>query len=137
MDKAHINSIMPKHKASFIRRDFNVIILLCFFIFNLYASFSVIYALKRLCRKGVTAHARKNFVVKHILYVVVILISWLILLLNNFESLYNFTKYTKDTNFYGKTNSLNFVSYLFMFGNGILLATVRLQEPFYYFAIKE
>jgi hypothetical protein len=108
-----------------------------FMVFLLVAFFSVIYAIKRLIRKGVTPYARKQFVVKHILYIVVLIISWQILLLNNYVALYNFTNFTKNGNFYGRTSKLDFVSYLFMFGNGILLAGVRIQEPFYKFVIKE
>ena len=63
-------------KYSYVRRDFNVILCFLFMIFVLLAFFSVIYAIKRLCRKGVTKYARTQFVVKHIMYVIVMIISW-------------------------------------------------------------
>ena len=61
---------------SFIRRDFNIALVMMFSIFMLLAFYSVIFAIKRLFRNGVSKKARAQFVYKHISYVIVILISW-------------------------------------------------------------
>ena len=55
-----LNGEVPKDKKlhSYVRRDFNIVICLMFMIFLLVAFFSVIYAIKRLIRKGVTTYAR-------------------------------------------------------------------------------
>ena len=116
---------------------FNLIVCLIFVFFVLIAQFSVIYAFKRLMRKGVTHDARKSFVKKHILYVGVFLLTWSSLLINNYKALYNFNAHTDHGSFYGDTNLQDYISYILLAGNGILLTLVRLQDPYYQFKTKQ
>jgi hypothetical protein len=67
----------------------------------------------------------------------VIIISWQILLLHNYKALFNFTDFTIGANYFSETTQVDKISYLFMFGNGIFLTGVRLQDPFYRFLIRE
>jgi hypothetical protein len=108
-----------------------------FSMFMLLAFYSVIFAIKRLFRNGVSKTARAQFVYKHISYVIVILISWQILLLHNYHSLFSFADFDLASNFYSPTSRTDNISYLFMFGNGIFLTLIRLQDPFYRFLIRE
>ena len=100
--------------------------------------YSLIFAIKRLLRKGISIEARQSFVCKHFLYVTVILIIWLVILLNNISSLYQFSDFveTKD-NFFGTTSSGVLAAYLFMFGNGIALSVIRMIDPYYQHILKK
>ena len=57
-------------------RSYNYFLILYFQLFVLTAFYSVIYAFKRLVRKGVSAKARWQFFIKHLSYVFVLLIVW-------------------------------------------------------------
>ena len=109
---------------SYTRMYYNLMVCLIFVFFVLIAQFSVIYTFKRLWRKGVTPVARKAFVINHILYVFVFLITWTVLLINNYKALYNFTSRKEST--FADPNMQDYISYILLAGNGILLTLVRL-----------
>ena len=123
---------------SYIRRDYNVVVAIFFIGFMLVATYSLVLAFKRLVRKGVSTSARASFFGKHLSYVVVILLTWQILLLNNYASLFTFLNFDviKDNPFYNTTPK-GHVSYIFMFGNGVFLTIVRLRDPIYRFIVKQ
>lgn len=103
----------------------------------LVATYSLVMAFKRLLRKGVSTSARASFFGKHLSYVVVILLTWQILLLNNYQALFGFLDYSLAANPFHDTPALGHVSYAFMFGNGIFLTVVRLRDPIYRFIVKQ
>jgi len=49
------------------------------------AFYSIIYAFIRLYRKGVDSSARNNFFLKHTSYIVIMLITWTIQLLEDYQ----------------------------------------------------
>jgi hypothetical protein len=51
--------------------------------------------------------------------------------------LFSFADFDLASNFYSPTSRTDNISYLFMFGNGIFLTLIRLQDPFYRFLIRE
>ena len=103
----------------------------------LVATYSLIVAFKRLVRKGVSTTARASFFGKHLSYVVVILLTWQILLLNNYAALFDFLNFDQNINPFYNTSPVGHVSYMFMFGNGVFLTIVRLRDPIYRFILKQ
>lgn len=96
------------------------------------AFYSVIYAFKRLVRKGVSAKTRWQFFIQHMSYVFVLLIVWSIQLLHNYVELYQIdNSISKD---YALIENLSFY---FMFGCGFFVTAVRIVDPFYRHIVKE
>jgi len=89
--------------------------------FMLVAFFSVIYAFRRLNRKGISSIARNKFLIKHATFVGVFLVVWSIQLLHNYAELF------------GKANNyLETISFFAMFVTGLCLACARvIVDPYH------
>jgi hypothetical protein len=90
------------------------------------AFYSVIFACKRLGRKGISNIARNQFLRKHSVYVGVFLVVWSIQLLHNYNTLFD-----QDS------KNLETISFFAMFTTGFFLASARvIVDPYHRWLIK-
>ena len=109
-----------------LRTNRNLTMLSIFTIFMFTAFYSVIFACKRLGRKGISNIARNQFLRKHSVYVGVFLVVWSIQLLHNYTTLF-------DQN----SPVLERVSFFAMFFTGFFLASARvIVDPYHRWLIK-
>ena len=81
-----------KHEHDFTLRHFFELSMCIFFqMFVLYSLYAITKAFKRLCKRGVSGkEMRTEFFMKHLLYSVVIIITWYILSLNDLLYIFNY-----------------------------------------------
>lgn len=116
----------------------------------LVALYSMIFSMRRLNRPGVSVEVRKLFQRKHTFYVILFIVIWTIQLSASYYHLFNPTatdtsdpakpKKDKNEDKHGGddiNNAVDFISGVSMFSTGIVLALVRLYEPFFLFLIKQ
>ena len=70
------------------QRTYNFFLVFYYEILLLYAFYSLIFALKRLFRKGVSYKVRTEFLKKHTLYVITVIVVWTLQIGHNFKSLF-------------------------------------------------
>ena len=116
-----------------MQRSYNFILIIYYQVFTLIAFYSLIFAFKRLVRKGVSIKARWAFFMKHTSYVVVILIVWTVQLFHNYNELFS---RNKNTGLSEEMKSIEILSYSFIFSNGFLLSMVRMIDPYYRYVLK-
>jgi hypothetical protein len=111
----------------------------------LVALYSMIFSMRRLNRPGVSVEVRKLFQRKHTFYVILFIVIWTIQLSASYYHLFNPTASTTDPKKEKGddesgdeiNNVVDFISGVSMFSTGIVLALVRLYEPFFLFLIKQ
>jgi|TARA_B110000285_G_C15089570_1_gene598288 hypothetical protein len=108
----------------------------------LVALYSMIFSLRRLNRPGVSVEVRKLFITKHTIYVILFIVIWTIQLSASYYHLFNpqdMIDAEKKTQKFTNDNYkiVDYVSGVSMFSTGIVLALVRLYEPFFVFLIKQ
>lgn len=113
---------------------YSLVIGVCLSIYMLVAFYSVIFAFKRLVRPGVSIHMRKLFLRKHVIYVVVLMVIWVLMLLYNYFELFDphnviSTVPPKNKNWIG------FISYMALFTTGQIIVLIGLFDPFQKFLI--
>jgi hypothetical protein len=96
---------------------------------------SIIYALVKLCRPGISKESRKLVLIRHILsiiffnisnlYIIIILLTWI------------FSEYIKKNNWNVVDNKWIGVSKIIFASQGIYLPILRLVEPFFFKTLKE
>lgn len=112
----------------------NLILAMSLSAYILVALYSMIFSLRRLNRPGVSVEVRKLFIYKHTIYVIVFIIIWTIQLSASYYHLFN----PPSENSSGDDIIIvDYVSGISMFSTGIVLALVRLYEPFFWFLIKQ
>ena len=107
-------------------------------VYILVALYSCIFSSRRLKRPGVSHEVRQMFKKKHQWYVTLFIIIWTAELLSNYYALLNpkFKKSGVDDQFTFH-EVVEYVSGIAMFATGILLAIIRLYEPFFVFLAKK
>lgn len=112
-------------------------------VYVIVATYSIIFSMRRLGRPGVASRVRMLFFKKHSAYVVLFIVIWTIQLFSSYYHLFNPEAVFSDPDEeMGTVDSGDFkiittISGASMFSTGILLATVRLFEPYFLFLLKK
>jgi hypothetical protein len=117
----------------------NLVLVLTLTFYLIVASYSCIYAIRRLLRPGVSNEVRYYFLRKHLLYVITFSFIWIIYLSSPYYHLL-----TDDRALDGVTPAKptarlvpDYLTTLSSFSMGIGLTLIRINEPLFRFLIKK
>ena len=123
----------------------NLILALSLSIYILIALNSWIFSSRRLNRPGVSGEVRAMFSKKHTTYVLVFIVIWIVQLSASYYHLFNpilpsYANSLKENSpewfELWKKNKWDYISGIMMFSTGIILASLRLNEPFFRYLSK-
>ena len=128
--------------------------------FIIISLFSIIFAFRRLYRPGISKELQVIFIKRHMTYVFLFTLLWLLQLLNAYNQILSVPKHENDENGYvyipsalGMTSQANidiedkvshvkltvfqYISYIASMSTGIFMLGARLMEPYFWFVFKK